>query len=84
MTKGLEALAKITGTQNLTMYEQNECLKTIEKELKALAIIKKHLRIVKPFDLETKEEEPYEIFDIDLWNKGKQKEDFEFVKEVLL
>ena len=40
MSKGLEAFGKITGTQNLTMYEQNECLKTIEKELKALEIIK--------------------------------------------
>lgn len=40
MSKGLKALGRITGTQNLTMYEQNECLKTIEKELKALEIIK--------------------------------------------
>ena len=34
MSKGLEALGRITGTQNLTMYEQNECLNIIEKELK--------------------------------------------------
>jgi predicted RNase H-like nuclease (RuvC/YqgF family) len=34
MNKGLLALGRITGTQNLTMYEQNECLKTIEEELK--------------------------------------------------
>lgn len=38
--KGLEALGKITGTQNLTMYEQDECLKTIEKELKDYQEIK--------------------------------------------
>lgn len=36
MNKGLIALGKITGTQNLTMYEQNECLETIEEELKRL------------------------------------------------
>ena len=34
MNKGLIALGKITGTQSLTMYEENECLITIEKELK--------------------------------------------------
>lgn len=45
-SKGLEALGKIVGTQSLTMYEQNECLKTIENELKALEIIRKC-----PFDL---------------------------------
>ena len=45
MTKGLEALGRITGTQNLTMYEQDQCLKTIEKELKALEIIKKFVNI---------------------------------------
>ena len=39
MSKGLEALGKITGTQNLTMYEQNECLKIIEKELEILHFI---------------------------------------------
>lgn len=33
MKNGLEALGRITGTQNLTMYEQDECLKTIETEL---------------------------------------------------
>ena len=54
-----------------------------ENKLKALDIIKKHLRIAKPFDLETKKEEPFEIFDLDLWNDGKQKEDFEFVRKVL-
>ena len=43
--KGLEALGKITGTQNLTMYEQNECLKIIEKELKALEIIMNKLLV---------------------------------------
>lgn len=36
MGKGLEALGKLTSTQNLTMYEQNECLKIIEKELKRI------------------------------------------------
>lgn len=34
MNKGLVALGRITGTQSLTMYEENECLETIEKELK--------------------------------------------------
>lgn len=59
-------------------------VETTKKKLKALEILKKHIRIVKPIDLETKKEESFEIFDIDLWNAGKQKEDFEFVKEVLL
>ena len=35
---GLEALGRITGTQSLTMYEQDECFKTIEKELKTLEV----------------------------------------------
>ena len=45
MTKGLEALGKITGTQNLTMYEQNECLKTIENELKDFEWLKSKISI---------------------------------------
>lgn len=49
MNKGLEALGKITGTQNLTMYEQNECLKIIEKELKDYYLIK---NILDDFGLE--------------------------------
>ena len=40
MGKGLKALGRITGTQNLTMYEQNECLKIIEKELQVLETLK--------------------------------------------
>lgn len=46
MSKELEAFGRITGTQSITMYEQNECLKIIEKQLKALEIIKKHIKIV--------------------------------------
>ena len=49
----------------------------IENELKALEIIKKHLSLVVPIN------DVIEIFDIDLWNDGKQKEDFEFVRKVL-
>lgn len=44
MSKGLEALDRITGTQNLTMYEQNECLKTIEKELTEHEEIKTYMQ----------------------------------------
>lgn len=86
MSKGLKALKSLVDKMPLVFIETNSMkyIEIIEKELKALEILKKHIRIVKPFDLETKEEEPFEIFDIDLWHEGKQKEDFEFVKEVLL
>lgn len=86
-SKGLEALGKIHDHWNCCNPNSNGCdeedFKVIEKGLKALEIIKKHLRIAKPFDLETKEEEQFEIFDLDLWNDGKQKKEFEFVRKVL-
>ncbi len=90
MSKGLKALQKLE--KELSEYYGGdiayypkifEMFYTISKELKALEILKKHIRIAKPFDLETKKEESFEIFDIDLWDDGKQKEDFKFVKEVL-
>ena len=51
MNKGLEALGRITGTQSLTMHEQDECLKTIEEELKRLE------ELEKAFDALSKENE---------------------------
>ena len=72
MSKELEAFGRITGTQSITMYEQNECLKIIEKQLKALEIIKKHIKIVNG----------------QLMFKGisykKNIKDYELLKEVLL
>lgn len=50
----------------------------LEEKAKAeeiLDIIRKHLSIVKPIN------DTMLIFDIDLWNTGKQKDDFEKVKE---
>ena len=49
----------------------------IEKKLKALNVILSHLSIVEPINDTTL------IFDIDLWDTGKQKEDFKFIKEML-
>ena len=46
MSKGLEALGKLTSSQNLTMYEQNECLKIIEEELKEYEMMKQTQFIV--------------------------------------
>ena len=80
MCKGLEALESLVDTMPLALIETNSMkyVKIIEKELKAWEIVKKHLSIVIPIN------DVIEIFDIDLWNEGKQKEDFEFVKEMLL
>lgn len=86
MSKGLEAIERYKkvvcpncqynygdGCQN-----KDQCFSMIiERELKALEIIKKHLKIVIPIN------DTIEIFDIDLWNDGKQKEEFNFVKETL-
>lgn len=54
MVKGLEALGKITGTQNLTMYEQNECLKIIEEELTRLEELEKAFVALSKEDEKTK------------------------------
>ena len=75
MSKGLEALKKLS--KNSAFYENDyKDYETIEKELKALEIIKRHLRIVIPIN------DTIEVFDIDLWNDGNQKEDFEFIRKV--
>ena len=76
MSKGLEALAKITGTQNLTMYEQNECLKNIEKQLKALEIIKKS--IVEKSDTKVLMGDYYRVV------LALTQEEYDFLKEVCL
>ena len=79
MSKGLKALKDLVDSMPLAFIDTNSAkeIKIIEKELKALEIIKKHLSIVIPIN------DIIEIFDIDLWNEGEQKEDFKFVKGVL-
>lgn len=77
MSKGLEALERLENEECYTDYEYRMAYDVIRKELKALEIIKKHLKIVIPIN------DTIEIFDIDLWNYGKQKEDFELVEEIL-
>ena len=78
MSKGLKALKDLVNTMPLAFNETNSMreIKIIEKELKALEIIKRHLRIVIPIN------DTIEVFDIDLWNDGNQKEDFEFIRKV--
>ena len=82
--KGLEALRYIIENERFyepICQEENDkrykIIQIIEKELKAWEIVKKHLSIVVPIN------DIIEIFDIDLWNEGEQKEDFKFVKGVL-
>lgn len=78
MSKGLKALEKIINSMSANHFEyQVKELETIEKELKALDILLSHLSIVEPINDTTL------VFDIDLWDTGKQKEDFKFIKEML-
>ena len=77
MSKGLEALERLENEECYTDYEYRMAYDDIRKELKAWNIVKKHLSIVVPIN------DVIEIFDIDLWNDGKQKEDFEFIKEMM-
>lgn len=77
MSKGLKALEMLENDECILLSQFNECYDAIRKELKAWNIVKKHLSIVVPIN------DVIEIFDIDLWNDGKQKKDFEFVKEMM-
>ena len=42
MSKGLEALTRLRNDECIVLEQYDECYDTIEKELKALEIIKKH------------------------------------------
>ena len=53
----------------------DECLLVMEEAVDILKILKSHLCITVPINADIA------IFDIDLWNEGSQKEDFEKVKE---
>ena len=55
--------------------KSDECLSVIEQADDILKTLKKHLSIVVPIN------DVVNIFDIDLWDEGSQKEDFEKVKE---
>lgn len=83
MNKGLEALGKITGTQNLTMYEQDVCLKTIEKELILCEALTAFFNII--IDDELRKDfinTDYENVDEEM-KKHLSKEHFEAIKEML-
>lgn len=78
---------KMTLTEAITYLKENkrkhfldddksdECLSVIEESGDILKTLKKHLSIVVPIN------DVVNIFDIDLWDEGSQKEDFEKVKE---
>ena len=90
--KSLEALERIQCNY-VHVFKARENGKTqlvhdlnaIKKDLKVLEIIKKHLSITNAVEFNDKKEvkRTIELFDIDLWNDGKQEEDFEIVKEWL-
>ncbi len=93
MSKGLEALAYLMERQdNLEKYGSSGkfsisklrlCLETIEKELKALEIIKKKQVDIHNL-LESKTYEQYNGLALWLGYKGNlTKEEFELLKEVL-
>ena len=85
MNKGLEALGKITGTQNLTMYEQDVCLKTIEKELILCEALRHFAEIIIGKDTTLRKDfinTEYENV-ADEMKKFVSKEDFEAIKEML-
>lgn len=72
----MDELKRIKG--HLGDYpQQYKDVEFIENQLKVLDIIKKHLSIVNPVNCKL------ELFDIDLWNDGKQKEEFKLVKKAL-
>lgn len=65
------------------VYEMCKCIDTIKDALEVLDILCKHLSVCKPIDADEGKESAFEVFDLDLWGVGKQKEEFEVVKQWL-
>lgn len=83
MSKGLEALKKLTNYKCSRMSEKIECKEIIEKELKALEIIKNKSvdcwAFISDISVTSEKESVYAFSPIDL-----TKEEVELLKEVLL
>lgn len=69
LTEAIKYLKENKRRHYLDGDKSDECLSVIEQAGDILKTLKKHLSIV------------VNIFDIDLWDAGSQKEDFEKVKE---
>lgn len=77
MSKGLEALEKLTNYKCSRMSEKIECKEIIEKELKALEILKKEPFISANWYLEGTYEEYVNAIEVvkitkDEWNIAKE------------
>lgn len=86
MNKGLEALKRIRQETCPATYipdfDKEECCKIIEKELKALEIIKKHPMFYLHDDLP---QGTYRMYDCELYSHyDLTKEEYHLLKEVLL
>lgn len=75
LTEAIKYLKENKRKHFLDDDKSDECLSVIEKAGDILKTLKKHLNIVVPIN------DVVNVFDIDLWDEGSQKEDFKKVKE---
>lgn len=75
LTEAIKYLKENKRKHYLDGDRSDECLSVIEEAGDILKTLKSHLSIVVPVN------DVVNIFDIDLWDEGSQKEDFKKVKE---